>query len=299
MSPGYFADPAATAEKYSGDWLKTGDLAIRRGDGAYEIAGRIKSIIMSGGFLIAPDEVDEALTSHPAVVEEVTVGIPEPDFGEIPVSAVVLDAAADELELIAHCGRLSRAQQNAETHPAARVDSTRRGGKTATRTTAFDHRSPDWLRATGLRGCRHGRHGRCGDRHRIAGVSRTRRGPFARQFAADGYQVELVRRHRVDPGSRAAGGPSIPIAVATGIKSLRELVDVLREGGSGRGGAEPPPFGVFIGTSLVAGAFPPRHPANDIFPAAAASEYIVTIAFSNQSEKCRSSRSCAAPSRRA
>src|SRR5205823_5356249 len=57
VSPGYFANPTATAEKYDGGWLKTGDLAIRRSDGAYEIAGRIKSIIISGGFLIAPDEV--------------------------------------------------------------------------------------------------------------------------------------------------------------------------------------------------------------------------------------------------
>lgn len=105
VSPGYFADPAATGEQYAGDFLKTGDVAIRRPDGAYEIRGRIKNVIMSGGFLISPDEIDEILTLHPAVVEAVTVGLPESDFGEIAVSAVVLDASADEAELTGHCSR--------------------------------------------------------------------------------------------------------------------------------------------------------------------------------------------------
>jgi len=105
VSPGYFANLAATAERYEGGWLKTGDLAIRRSDGAYEIRGRIKTIIMCGGFLINPEELDEVLMSHPAVVEVASVGLPDNDFGEIAVSAVVLDTAADEFELTEYCSR--------------------------------------------------------------------------------------------------------------------------------------------------------------------------------------------------
>jgi acyl carrier protein len=103
VSPGYFANPAATAEKYSGPWLKTGDLGIARDDGAYEIRGRINTVIK---FTINSEELSEALMSHPAVAEATTIGLADDDFGEIAVSAVVLDTAADESELTEHCIRL-------------------------------------------------------------------------------------------------------------------------------------------------------------------------------------------------
>lgn len=111
VSPGYFANPEATAERYQAGFLKTGDIAICRADGAYEIRGRAINAINCGGFLINPDELDEALMLHPAVAEAATVGLPDDDFGEIPVSAVVLDKAADERELTDHCGRLLEARK--------------------------------------------------------------------------------------------------------------------------------------------------------------------------------------------
>ena len=58
---------------------------------------------MSGGFLIQPEEIDEALLRHEAVAEVATVGLDDPDLGEIAVSAVVLDGEADEAALTAHC----------------------------------------------------------------------------------------------------------------------------------------------------------------------------------------------------
>jgi long-chain acyl-CoA synthetase len=101
---GYWRDPVRTGETLTDDaWLRTGDLARRRADGAYEIVGRIKSAIKSGGFLIVPEEVSEALGRHPAVAEVATVGLPDPDFGEIVVAAVVLDRPVDEAALLEHC----------------------------------------------------------------------------------------------------------------------------------------------------------------------------------------------------
>lgn len=67
--------------------------------------GRIKAAINSGGTLIRGEEVDEAILRHPAVAEAVTVGIPDDDFEEIAVSAVVLKGDADEAALIQHCRR--------------------------------------------------------------------------------------------------------------------------------------------------------------------------------------------------
>ncbi len=101
--PGYWKNDLRTAESFTPDgWLKTGDLARRRADGSYEVMGRIKTIIMMAGFLIRPEEIDEAMTAHPAVAESVSVALPNTEFGEIPVTAVVLKRAASEAELTAH-----------------------------------------------------------------------------------------------------------------------------------------------------------------------------------------------------
>lgn len=100
---GYWKNPVRTAESFApGGWLRTGDLAVKREDGAYEILGRMKTIVMMAGFLIRPEEIDEAMTAHPSVSQAVTVGLPHEEFGEIPVTAVVLDAPAEEAALAAH-----------------------------------------------------------------------------------------------------------------------------------------------------------------------------------------------------
>ncbi|MEM7701938.1 MAG: AMP-binding protein [Pseudomonadota bacterium] len=88
---GYWRNEARTNSSFTDDgWLRTGDLATRNEDGSFAILGRLKNIIMSGGFLIRPEEIDEVLTRHPAVQESVTVAIEDEMFGEIPSTAVVL-----------------------------------------------------------------------------------------------------------------------------------------------------------------------------------------------------------------
>ncbi|MEY4953360.1 MAG: hypothetical protein RL299_1784 [Pseudomonadota bacterium] len=101
--PGYWQDAERTRASFTDDgWLKTGDLARLRDDGSFEVLARIKSVIMMGGFLIRPDEIDEAMLHHPAVRESVTVGIEDAMFDEVPVTAVVLQDKASEEELTAH-----------------------------------------------------------------------------------------------------------------------------------------------------------------------------------------------------
>lgn len=104
---GYWKNPTRTAETFTEDgWMRTGDLAKKRDDGSFEILGRLKTAINSGGTLVRPEEIDEVLLNHPAVQDSVTVGFPDPDFDEIPVSAIVLDSnlpPVDEATLTAHC----------------------------------------------------------------------------------------------------------------------------------------------------------------------------------------------------
>lgn len=103
VTPGYFDDPEATSTLFSGPWLRTGDVARIDIDGFVEIVGRIKAIIMSGGFNIHPDEIDEVLMKHPSVASSATVGILDDDWGELVVSAVETTVPISEGELINHC----------------------------------------------------------------------------------------------------------------------------------------------------------------------------------------------------
>ncbi len=103
---GYFRAPEQTAEAITTDgWLRTGDLGYRDNDGFYFVTGRIKELIIKGGENIAPREIDEALLAHPAVLEAAAVGIPDTNYGQDILAAVVLKSGAtcDEFTLRKHC----------------------------------------------------------------------------------------------------------------------------------------------------------------------------------------------------
>ena len=101
---GYWRNRERTDATFApGGWMRTGDLVRRNEDGSYLFLGRVKTAINSGGTLIRGEEIDECLLRHPAVAEAVTVGLPDEEFEEIAVSAVVLGRTADEAELMHHC----------------------------------------------------------------------------------------------------------------------------------------------------------------------------------------------------
>jgi long-chain acyl-CoA synthetase len=75
---GYWDDPAATCEAVRDGWLYTGDLARRDVDGYLWFEGRKKEIIVREGVNISPQEVEEAIYSHPAVLEVAVIGTPDP-----------------------------------------------------------------------------------------------------------------------------------------------------------------------------------------------------------------------------
>ncbi len=88
---GYWNDPTRTADSFDDDgWFGTGDIVTCQDDGSFDLVGRSKTMINSAGMTISPDEIDEALTLHPHVKGALTVGIVDPDFGEIAVSGVEL-----------------------------------------------------------------------------------------------------------------------------------------------------------------------------------------------------------------
>ena len=101
LMSGYLGRPELTAEAFAGGWLHSGDVAVRDADGFLRIVDRSKDMIITGGFNVYPREVEDALTSHPAVAEAAVVGVPHPKWGEAVTAAVVLRpgarVGADEL----------------------------------------------------------------------------------------------------------------------------------------------------------------------------------------------------------
>ncbi len=102
----YLKDEVATRAAITPDgWLRTGDLGRMDRDGYVYITGRLKEIIIKGGENIAPREVDEALYSHPDVVEAAAFACACKDYGQRIEAGVVLAAGSSvtEAELIEIC----------------------------------------------------------------------------------------------------------------------------------------------------------------------------------------------------
>ena len=100
----YYLDPEATAEAFRGGWFHSGDLGVMYPDGYIDLRDRVKDIVISGGENISTVEVEQALMSHPCVLEAAVVGVPDEKWGERPKAYVVLRAgtSATQQELIAH-----------------------------------------------------------------------------------------------------------------------------------------------------------------------------------------------------
>lgn len=103
---GYYKDAIATETffTYGPASGRTGDLAICDEEGFYTLAGRLIDMVVSGGMNIYPSEVEKVLLAHPSVAEAAVFGIPDREWGESVVAAVIpTDAAqADHNVLISH-----------------------------------------------------------------------------------------------------------------------------------------------------------------------------------------------------
>jgi len=103
---GYWNRPNETAETLTADgWLRSGDLAKVSADGFVTIVDRRKELIITGGFNVAPTEVETALLSHPSVADAAVVGLPSSRGGEDVAAVVVLapGATLDVAALRDHC----------------------------------------------------------------------------------------------------------------------------------------------------------------------------------------------------
>ncbi len=100
MFLGYWNRPEATAAKFTGGWMRTGDLGRRDADGAFTFVARDDDVITSSGYRVGPAEIENCLTGHPDIALAACVGVPDPVRTEVVHAFVVLREGAgwsDEL----------------------------------------------------------------------------------------------------------------------------------------------------------------------------------------------------------
>jgi long-chain acyl-CoA synthetase len=115
---GYWQRPAETAAQMTPDgFLRTGDIATMDEDGFLFIVDRIKDLIICSGYNVYPRNVEEAISSHPAVEEVTVIGIKDSYRGEAPKAFIKLrgGTAATKDDILSHlASKLSRIEMPAE-----------------------------------------------------------------------------------------------------------------------------------------------------------------------------------------
>ncbi|MDP9219407.1 MAG: AMP-binding protein [Actinomycetota bacterium] len=98
VTPGYWGMPEETAAAVMDGWLHTGDLVTRDGGGTITFLSRRKEVLRRRGENVAPQEVEEAIASHPSVLECAVVGVPS-ELSEEEIKAFVVPIPGATLDL--------------------------------------------------------------------------------------------------------------------------------------------------------------------------------------------------------
>jgi malonyl-CoA/methylmalonyl-CoA synthetase len=102
---GYLERPEANAAAFTADgWFRTGDLGALDVDGALRIVGRAKELVITGGYNVHPQEVEEVLRGHPGIDDAAVVGAPSPEWGERVTAYLVGPEPLALDEVRRHCG---------------------------------------------------------------------------------------------------------------------------------------------------------------------------------------------------
>lgn len=114
----YWGRPAATREKFIGDWMMTGDQGVRDEEGYIHFFGRDDDVITSAGYRIGPGEIEDTLLKHPAVSLAAAVGKPDELRTEIVKAFIVLKSGVEPSpELADHIRDFVKTRMSAHSYP--------------------------------------------------------------------------------------------------------------------------------------------------------------------------------------
>jgi long-chain acyl-CoA synthetase len=99
VTKGYWNRPKETAEAFVGDRFLTGDIGYMDSDGYFFLVDRKKDMIISGGFNVYPQMIEQAIYTHPSVQEVIVIGIPDDYRGEAAKAFVRLRDGAEAFTL--------------------------------------------------------------------------------------------------------------------------------------------------------------------------------------------------------
>lgn len=105
---GYWKNPTETEKVMRDGWFATGDIAVKDSEGYYKIVDRKKDMVLVSGFNVYPNEVEDALTKHPSVLEAAVIGVPDGASGEAVKAYIVLKPGlhTSPEDLRSHCKSL-------------------------------------------------------------------------------------------------------------------------------------------------------------------------------------------------
>jgi len=88
LVPGYWENEEATQQAFRDGWFHTGDIGVLDEQGNLQIVDRLKDLIISGGYNIAPAEIENVIAAIPGVNEVCVIATPDEKFGETPTAIV-------------------------------------------------------------------------------------------------------------------------------------------------------------------------------------------------------------------
>jgi acetyl-CoA synthetase len=118
---GYWNNDQATTAKYTGDWCRTGDMAVCDEDGYLWYQGRTDDMFKAAGYRIGPGEIENCLVKHPAVANAAVVPKPDKDRGALVKAYVVLspDALAQRARAASSAQFEDKVRQSLQLHVRA------------------------------------------------------------------------------------------------------------------------------------------------------------------------------------
>ncbi|WP_067680104.1 class I adenylate-forming enzyme family protein [Nocardia miyunensis] len=106
VTPGYWNDPATTAEALRDGWLHSGDLGKRDEGGRVTFVDRMKDLIITGGINISPVEIERVIADLDGVEEVAVIAATDERFGETPAAIVTVSGDVDVAAIVEHCNQL-------------------------------------------------------------------------------------------------------------------------------------------------------------------------------------------------